>query len=288
MPAEHSPKQTIVRRLILLLCLLRAAAAGAAQAPEPGQALVDRALANELQAAQDASHPMRYILHKSSPRLISTKAICETREGAVAMLLSINDQPLNADDQQKEQARLDALLADAGLQKHRKQSEDADAARALKVLRALPGAFLYQYAGGEDSPSGKLAKFTFKPNPGFNPPDLETQVLAAMTGAIWIDIAHERITRLEGHLERDVDFGWGILGRLYKGGSITIEQADVGSGQWRMVRFQMQMSGRVFFRTRVFDTTEEETQFTAVPAGIGYAQAIQLLRDGAGGSSAGK
>jgi hypothetical protein len=48
------------------------------------------------------------------------------------------------------------------------------------------------------------------------------------------------------------------------------------------------MSGRVFFRTRVFDTTEEETQFTAVPAGIGYAQAIQLLRDGAGGSSAGK
>ena len=276
MPAEHP----IVRRLILLLCLMPAAAAFAAPAPEQTQALVDRALSNELQAAQDANHPMRYILRKASPRFVSTKAVCETRDGDVAMLLSVNDQPLSPDDQHKEQARLDALLSDPGLQRHRKQSEDADAARALKVLRVLPGAFLYEYADTEDSPSGMVAKFTFKPNPGFKPPDLETQVLAAMSGAIWIDIAHARVTRLEGHLDRDVDFGWGILGRLYNGGSIVFEQADVGAGQWRMVRFHMQMSGRVLFRTRVFDTTEEETHYMPVPVGIGYAQAIQMLREG--------
>ena len=34
-----------------------------------GQALVDRALANEYNAAQDTSHPMRYELLKTSPRL---------------------------------------------------------------------------------------------------------------------------------------------------------------------------------------------------------------------------
>jgi len=32
-----------------------------------------------------------------------------------------------------------------------------------------------------------------------------------MTGELWIDAAQERVVRLEGHLQRDVDFGWGIL-----------------------------------------------------------------------------
>ncbi len=272
-----------VRRLILLVWLLPGTGAFAAQAapealaPAAAQGLVIRALANELRAAQDTSHPMRYLLRKASPRLATTKEIVETKDGAVARLISINGLPLSAADEQKEQARLDALLADPGLQRHRKQSQDNDAGRALKVLRALPQAFLYQYTGPADTPAGRVEKFTFKPNPAFNPPNLETEVLIAMSGAIWIDAAHERVTHLEGHLQQDVDFGWGILGRLYKGGWIVIEQAEVGAGEWRTARLQMQMSGRVFIRTRVFDTTEEESQFAPEPLGMGYAEAIQTL-----------
>jgi hypothetical protein len=239
---------------------------------------LQRALATELRAAQDASHPMRYRLRKSSPRLTSIKEILETRDGAVARLVSINDKPLSQADEQKEQARLDALLADPSRQRHRKQNEDQDTARALKVLRALPNAFLYQFAGAGAGSSGKVEKFTFKPNPNFAPPDLETQVLTQMTGEIWIDAAQERVARLEGHLEQDVDFGWGILGRLNKGGWIVIDQADVGGRQWRIVRFQMVMSGRVVFKNKSFDTVEEETQFAPLPAGLGYQQAVQMLR----------
>jgi hypothetical protein len=81
-----------------------------------------------------------------------------------------------------------------------------------------------------------------------------------------------------------VDFGWGILGRLNKGGWIVIEQAvvgpDMGIGQWRIVRFQMQMSGRVFFKNRTFDTTEEESQFAPLPVGLGYQKAIAMMRAG--------
>lgn len=293
MPVERPA----VHRLMLLVCLLSGLAASVAQTAPPApetlssaqaQALVNRALANELRAAQDTGHPMRYLLHKSSPRLTSTKAIIETKDGAVARLMSINGSALSIADDQKEQARLNALLADAELQRRRKQSEDTDTGRALKVLRVLPQAFLYQYTGQAETPAGTVEKFTFTPNPAFNPPDLETETLTAMTGEIWIDAAHERVTRLEGHLEQDVDVGWGILGRLNKGGWIVIEQADVGGGQWRTARFQMQMSGRVFFRTRVFDTTEEETQFAPVPLGLGYGQAIQMLLSGGDSNSGGK
>jgi len=276
-----SVNEVMVRKISALpLFLLAATLAWPEQTSDPHPWLVKQALAAELRNAANAQRPMRYRLHKVSPRLSTTKEIAETKDGAVALLVAMNDHPLSEADEQKEQARLDALLADPGRQRHRKQSQDSDTARALKVLRVLPDAFVYQYEGSGTGSSSHIEKYGFRPNPGFDPPDLETSVLAAMAGEIWIDPAAERVVRLEGHLQRDVDFGWGVLGRLYKGGWIVIEQANVGEHQWRVVRFQMVMNGRVFFKTRSFDTLEEESDFAPLPAGIGYAQAIQLLRSG--------
>ena len=265
-------------RSLILVLLLAIAASGMAPAQTDDMTLVQRALTNELQAASDTQHPMRYRLKKSSPRLTSIKEICETADGAVALLVSVNDHPLSPADNAREQARLNSLLNDPSKQHHRKQSQDEDTGRALKVLRVLPNAFLYQYAGSGEGPTGPVEKFTFKPNPRFDPPDLETQVLSQMTGELWIDPAAERAIRLEGHLLQDVDFGWGILGRLYKGGSILLEQADIGEHQWRVVHFKMVMSGRVIFKTKVFDTTEDEDQYTRIPVGLTYQRGIEMLR----------
>jgi hypothetical protein len=268
------------KRAVALSFVLAFACAGvSAQADPPEIALLKRALQNELHSVQESQHPMRYQLRKSSPRLTTTKEIFETRDGAVARLVAIDDKPLGSADAQKEQARLNELAADPGKQHHRKQTEADDTARVLTVLRALPFAFAYQFAGEGNGPTGKVEKFTFSPNPAFDPADLETQALTAMSGEMWVDPAQERVTRLEGHLQRDVDFGWGILGRLYKGGWIVIDQADVADHQWRIVHFQMVMSGRVVFRTRSFDTTEEESRFTSVPVGLPYTQAIQILQN---------
>ncbi len=250
--------------------------------PAQAQALVTRALDNEFRAARDTSYPLCYLLHKTSPRLSTTKEIYETRDGDVAKQIAINDKPLSAADEQKEQARLDALLGDPGKQRRRKQAEDTDAGRAMKVLRALPSAFVYQYAGPGAGPTGDVEKFTFRPDPNFSPHDLETEVLPAITGELWIDAAHGRVVRLEGHVQHDVDFGWGILGRLHKGGWVVIEQADVGGGQWRWVRFQMVMSGRVVFKNRTFDTTEEESGFVPLPVGLSYQKAIAMMREKTG------
>jgi hypothetical protein len=271
-----------VRLIAMSMLILPLAAAGQNGTRHENDTLVQRALANEVRAAADTQHPMRYRLHKASPRFASTKDIFETKDGAVAHLVAVNDAPLSDADQQKEQARLNSLLSDPGKQRHRKQSEDADTAQAIKVLRILPSAFLYHYAGTAEKPNGTVARFTFTPNPKFNPLELEMQVLTQMTGEIWIDVEHERVTRLEGKLQQDVDFGWGILGRLYKGGWIEMDQADVGEQQWRVVHFQMSMTGRVVFKTRVFDTTEDESQFAPLPLTLTYRQAIQMMNSDAG------
>jgi hypothetical protein len=246
--------------------------------PEQSQALVERALATELRTAQDPAHPMRYRLRKTSPRLTSTKEILETKDGDVARLVAMFDKPLSSVDEQNEQTRLDTLLSDPSLQKHRKQGEQGDMGIVLKLLRMLPNAFLYQYSGTGVGPAGAAQKFSFRPNPNFSPPDLETQALTNLTGELWVDAAQERVTRLEGHLQQDTSYGWGVLGKLNKGGSVVIEQTDVGGHQWRIARFQMQMNLRILFKTKNIDTTEEMTEYTPVPTGIDYRQAIRMLR----------
>ena len=283
-PERFHISNAVPRAAILLLLLFP----GSVFPHPPGEsaqtedALVARALKNELTAAQDTGHPMQYRLRKSSPRLISTKEILETKDGAVARLLSINDAAPSVADRQKDEARLDALLADPSRQHKRKQTEQDDTGRALKVLRVLPKAFLYHYEGSQTTGAQTLQRYTFTPNPKFSSTDLELLILSAMSGTLTIDATHERVVRLEGHLQQDVGIGWGILGRLNKGGWLVIEQAEVGAGQWRIVHFQMVMSGRVLFTTRSFDTTEEESQYAPVPVGLSYQQAIQMLRSGQG------
>lgn len=273
-------KLNIVRTLLALLLLLPLAATAQAPrlAPAQAQALVNRALAAELRTAQDTNHPMRYRLRRSSPRLTSTKEIVETREGFVARLVEINDRPLSQAQEQQEQARLDTLLSDPSRQRHRKQSEESDAGIILKLLRMLPQAFLYDYTGPGQSSAGSVEKFRFHPNPRFSPPDLETQALTAMTGEIWIDPSVERVARLEGHLQQDTNYGWGILGKLDKGGWIVLDQAAAAGGQWRIARFQMKMTLRILFKNKDFDTTQQMTGYAPVPANLDYRQAIQLLR----------
>ncbi len=274
-------------RGFILLCLLLwavqapgqlAIPASGSLSPAQAQAYVDRVLGHELRAVEDPNHPMRYQLRKSTPRLTTTKEIIETRDGDVARLISINGKPLNAAEEQKEQARLDGLLSDPSRQQRRKQSEDADQERVIKVLRALPNAFLYQYAGSGESPAGEVEKFTFRPNPAFDPSGMELHVLSVMAGQIWIDPAAERVVRLEGRLQHSVDFGWGILGRLDKGGWIVIEDANVFGDQWRIVHFQMNMRGRILFQSRNFDMVEDESRFEPLPVGLGYREAIKMLR----------
>lgn len=254
-----------------------------ALSPEQAQALVERALGTELQTAQDPAHPMRYRLRKVSPRLTTTKEILETKDGDVARLVAQFDKPLSPENEQKEQARLDALFNDPGIQRHRKQGEQGDLGIVLKLLRMLPNAFLYQYSGSGQGAAGPVEKFSFRPNPRFSPPDFETQALTALTGELWIDAAQQRVTRLEGHLQQDTDYGWGVLGKLDKGGSVVIEQADIGGNQWRIARFKMQMNMRILFKTKNIDTTEEMTEYSPVPTGIDYRKAIQMLRAGSVG-----
>ncbi len=284
-PDAHRQK-TIRRRLApALLSLLLFLGAIAAQAQSPGplsseetQALVKRVLQTEIEAARDATHPMQYRLHKTSPRLSTTKLIVETKDGDVARLVAVNDSPLSTEGQQNEAARLQGLLNDPSLQRHRQEREQGDTERARKVIRALPDAFLYQFSGIVETPQGPSYRLSFQPNPNFDPQALEAQVLKGMAGELWIDVAQQRVTHLEGKRLHAVDYGWGLIGKLDEGGTLLLDQADIGNHQWRTVHMILVMNARVLFKIIKLDTTLELSQFAPVTPGMTYQQAIELLR----------
>jgi hypothetical protein len=268
-------------------CLLYRPAGGpvssGAQAPpqlsnDEAQVLVKRVLQTELKAAEDTSHPMQYRLRKMSPRLATTKMIVETKDGDVAHLIAINDGPLSAQDQQTEEARLQGLMNDPSLQRHRQQREQSDSQRARKIIRALPDAFLYTYSGVVDTPQGPSYRLTFQPNPNFDPQDLEAQMLKGMAGELWIDVAQERVTRLQCKRIKDVEYGFGILGKLDQGGTLLLEQADIGNRQWRTTKMVLVMDARFLVKTVKLDTTLDLSQYAPVAAGMSYQQAIQMLQ----------
>jgi hypothetical protein len=271
-----------VTALTSLAFVLTAAASAVAHPQSPNTvdepaAIVRRASANELRSTAPPS-PVRYKLRKQDDKGITTKEIVETKDGDVARLIARGDKPLSAEDNKAELDRLSNLLAHPEIQERRHKREQEDSGRADEMIRLLPDAFLYTSLGMTAGPNGPAYRLAFKPNPSFRPPDREAEVYHGMEGELWIDQGQERIVKLDAHLIDDVNFGWGILGKLYKGGSLSIEQQDVGHRHWEATLLKLNLTGiALMVKPLSFQTTETSTDFQPVPLNMGYQDAIRLL-----------
>ncbi|HEY1809152.1 MAG TPA: hypothetical protein VGG42_11355 [Acidobacteriaceae bacterium] len=271
-------------------------------APPPSvdaAALVRRAVAKRL-AADGHPQPVRFVFHKHDERRDFTQNIIETRQGDVALTIAANGRPLGPIGHQAQIDRLNSLAAHPDLQDHRRKREQQDAARIDRLLRELPDAFLYHedsvvpctvteppfipIPGDSLLPPATLAPvaqcyhLTFTPNPRFDPPDAESKILTGMAGEVWIDAARERLVRLRAHVISDVEFGWGIIGRLDKGGTISLEQTDVGNDNWQLTRMKLNLTGKALLvKSLSFRITEEMSRFSPVPADLDYRKAIRML-----------
>ena len=243
--------------------------------------LVRRAIQNREDAAK-THRPLRYLLRKTDDHRDTTKDIIETAQGDVARLIAINNQPLTPEANQAELDRLNTLANHPGIQEHRHQREQKDAARVNRLMHLLPDAFLYRDQGTTPCPAGggTCHHLTFFPNPSFEPPDVEANIFRGLAGELWIDQAQERLTRLDAHVIANVDFGWGILGKLDKGGTIQLEQSDIGNHDWELTTLKLNLKGKaLLLKSLNIQLTEQATHFSQVPPGGDYRKAIELLQN---------
>ncbi len=264
--------------VLMFVALELGAQARPADLPTNPNDLVRRVVANELRASSEGHYMYRDTKEKEDGSSV-TKETIDTPDGVLARVIAVNGKPLTPAQRDKEDKRLQRLLNDPSALAAKRKDQKEDEARIRRMVAALPDAFNYQYAGTQQGPHGQMVVLNFTPNPNYDPPSREQQVYTGMSGQMVLDLGEERLAKIDGTLFRDVSFGWGILGRLDKGGKFIVEQADVANGHWEPTRMVLNFTGKVFlFKPLKIKSVETTTDYRRVPDTLTAAQALEMLR----------
>lgn len=243
--------------------------------PSDANEYIRESIEHELAEQQRDHTHWRHNLHHEDERNNYDRDVIETSEGcSLARTLLLWGTPLTAEQREKDEERMRKLVSDPQERaRHVKRAKEDDD-KVIKMFRAIHEAFIFTYEGEEDG----TVRLSFIPRPNYNPSSLELRVFRAMKGHLWIDRTQNRLARVEGTLFEDVNFGWGILGRLNKGGTFRVEQKDVGDGHWDVVLEDINMVGRiVLFKTISRKQKEKLSEFRRMPDSITLEQAFELL-----------
>jgi hypothetical protein len=272
----------LFKATLFVLALLPAVAAAQspvspapASLPANANEYVRQMIDNELaELNRDHTH-WRYHHHREDEKNNYDRDVIETPQGSLARTLLRWGKPLTAEQREEDDQRMRKLVSDPEERAQRAKREKEDDEKVEKMLRAISQAFTFKYDGEENG----LLRLSFVPNPHWDPPSLELRIFRSLKGNLWSDLAANRLAGIDGTLFEDVSFGWGILGRLYKGGTFKVTQKDIGEGHWTVVSEEVNMTGRaVLFKTITRKQREIFTDFTRVPDSITMPQAYEMLQ----------
>jgi hypothetical protein len=247
--------------------------------------LVRAAVTKEVAAAHDTAIKFMFRSRKQTPKGLENKIYVESNEALVTRVVGQNDQRLGPHEERVEADQLAALVnnPDQLLKKQARDRQEVE--HTLCILKALPDAFHFEYAGTEDSASGlgkagdKLVRLKFAPNPSYVPPTRVEQILQGMEGYLLIDPRTERLARVDGTLFKDVTFGWGIFGRLDKGGHFRVQKADVGEGFWEITEMSLNFTGKILLIKSLSIVSEEVfSDFQRLPDNVPFAEGVEMLK----------
>ncbi len=199
----------------------------------------------------------------------------ETKQGPIFRILEENGKPLTDTESRREQDRLDHLLSNPGALAKNREEHLQDEERLQRLIKLMPDAFLYEQQGAQ---SGDLVTYRFKPNPAFNPPTYEARVFHGMAGTIEINQRLKRFVAMQGTVIDRIDFGFGLLGYVDKGGEFKIHREQVSPTRWKTDLVDVHVSGRVIlFKSVSKDHHEVRSDFQPVPTDISLNDAKRLL-----------
>jgi hypothetical protein len=244
---------------------------------ESPQQLIKDVVYNELNDHRHHGY-FEYLDMKRTGEQTVVKAEVETTAGRVYRTLAEGGRPLTAERREEESRRLEELLRDPGQQQKLLRDYQGDEDRIARIVGLMPEGFLYQFDGAE----GEEIRLRYRPNPDFKPPTYEARVFHGMAGTVWINAREKRLSRLRGELVANVDFGYGLLGRLDKGGTFEMERVEVAPGNWKTTALDVHITGHVILLKSIGkDQTERRSEFRQVPADLTLRQAGAMLAESA-------
>jgi hypothetical protein len=243
-------------------------------AAEPTRKLINDVAYNELQDRERDSFWSYDVDQKIGQNSFAKRQV-ETKEGPIFRILAENGKPLTDAENKKDQERLQHLVDNPSALMKNREDHEQDEERLQRLVKLMPDAFLYEPDG---PPSGDLVIFRFQPNPAFNPPTYEARIFHGMAGTIEINRRLKRFVAMHGTVIDRIDFGFGLLGYVDKGGRFEIHREQVNASHWKTDLVDVHVAGRVIlFKSVSKDHHEVRSDFQPVPTDISVSEAKRLL-----------
>ena len=264
--------------LALLLFLSITAFCGKSDAEKLApQELVKQVVYNELQANQkDHTHWM-YRESDTLPSKRTVKLVVETPNGTVSKLILLDGHPLTSQEVAQDEARMESTITDPAVVAKQRKNSAHDDQQSVSLMNMLPNAFIWTYAGESN---GEIT-LDFKPNPAFQPPTYASRIFAAMAGHAVVDAGQKRVKVLSGQMIQTVEFGWGLFGKMDKGGTFRIVRTQESPGIWETTETHVHVQGHMLIFKSINEQEDDLTSdYKKTPPSMTLREAIDKLKNG--------
>ncbi len=198
----------------------------------------------------------------AAPTEDKTFRVIPTGTGIARIVIRENGRPVDPALYRKQLQNFEQALVLAlnPAQPRQKQAAEKFAKRVREhweMVEAVRDAFRYTWLGRETRNGRTLARIQLDPNPEFKPTARSTSLFANVRATVWVDEDAGQLVRIEAEIFRDIYFGAGLLGKVYRGGRFVMEQAEVTPGIWLPTLYDYNFAGRKFlFGLEVHELTE--------------------------------
>ncbi len=249
----------------------------AGASPQSTRDFVRTIVNSEITADTNDHSRWMYRDSNKTPSKSTVTLVVQTASGDLSKTIEINGKPLTTQQQAADLRTIHRFVTDTSVRRKQQQSEAQDNQRATALTRMLPNAFLWTITGK----NGNETTLSFQPDPNFSPPTLQARVFAAMQGTMVVNTEQKRIKSLKGTLVRDVNFGFGLLGRLLQGGTFHVERQQIAPQVWEITSTHVHIQGHALLFKSIGEQQDETTSgYKPTPNGITLDQAEKMLNDG--------
>jgi outer membrane lipoprotein-sorting protein len=173
----------------------------------------------------------------------------------IARLIEKNGKPLSEKEQKNEDEEVQKRVA--GIEKRIAKKEAKAAAQSTTAetdeenrrvsIAELLRASLLKNPRRERFRGRDVVVFDFEPNPNFDYKNAKSflKFFGKTAGVMWIDAEDKQVARIEAVLADSFNIGGGVLAKLRKGASFTLEQERVGDEIWLPSLADINLSVRV-------------------------------------------
>jgi hypothetical protein len=151
-------------------------------------------------------------------------------------MLQRNGKALSAEDQRKEQEKLDAAVAkrerETPQQRARREADfEHEREKDREFLREVPDLFDFKLLGEEKIDGHDVWVISATPKPDAHPKHGDAKPLLKVEAKVWIDKQEYQWVRLEAETTATISFGL-FIARLSPGATLIFEQERVNDDVW--------------------------------------------------------